>query len=189
MHVGTPSRSRLVSPRPRSDVTTRPTLLHGCASAATAAEARFRIDAPVDVKRAARVIALDVGAADVIADVARLTWRGAVFLTTPVAAGLTEQGHGQDPVLRGMDGSEQRLSDVLANADVAVMVATDDGGADLAAAIGEACWKRRIMTAGLVIDTDRRLGAAVRALRPHAQVLLVSRDADDVVEVLSALRA
>jgi hypothetical protein len=170
-------------------VSTRPTLLHGCAAAATAAEARFRIDAPVDVKRAARVIALDAGAAEATAEVARLSWQGAVFLTCEVASGVSPNGHGQDPVLRAMDGSEQRLSEVLAGADVAVMVATDDDGAGLAAAIGEACWERRIMTAGLVIDIDRRLGAAVRALRPHAQVLLVSRDADDVAEVLSALRA
>ena len=169
-------------------MTTRPTLLHGCAAAATAAEARFRIDAPVDVKRAARVIALDAGAAAVTAEVAQLRWQGAVFLTCEDVPDASGNGHGRD-VLRAADGSEQRLGDVLARADVAVMVATDDSGAGFAAAIGEACWERRIMTAGLVIDTDRRLGAAVRALRPHAQVLLVSSDADDVVEVLSALRA
>lgn len=170
-------------------MTTRPTLLHGCAAAATAAEARFRIDAPVEVERAARVIALDAGAAKVTAEVARLPWQGAVFLSCEGAAGVADNGHGHDPVLRAADGSERRLSEVLSGADVAVMVATDDDGAGLAAAIGEACWERRVMTAGLVIDTDRRLGAAVRALRPHAQVLLVSSDADDIVEVLSALRA
>lgn len=184
-----PSRPRPAFRRPRSDVTTRPTLLHGCAAAATAAEARFRIDARVDVKRAARVIALDDGAAEVAAEVARLPWQGAVFLTCEGAAGVPGNGRGPDPVLRATDGSAQRLSDVLAGADVAVMLATDDGGADLAATIGEVCWERRIMTVGLVIDIDRRLGAAVRALRPHAQVLLVSTDADDVGEVLTALRA
>lgn len=166
----------------------RPTLLHGCASATTAAEARFRIDAPVDIQRATRVIALDPGAAEVTAEVARLPWRSAQFLTCD-APDVSNNGHGREPVLRIANGSEIHLSEILDGADIAVMIATDDDGADLAAAIGEACWERRIMTAGVVIDTDQRLAAAVRALRPHAQVLLVSSDADDVVEILSALRA
>lgn len=167
----------------------RPTLLHGCASATTAAEARFRIDAPVDIQRATRVIALDPGAAEVTAEVARLPWRAAQFLTCDDAPDVSRNGHGRGPTLRIADGSEIHLSEVLDGADIAVMIATDDDGADLAAAIGEACWERRIMTAGVVIDTDQRLAAAVRALRPHAQVLLVSTDVDDVVEILSALRA
>lgn len=166
----------------------RPTLLHGCASAATAAEARFRIDAPVDIQRATRVIALDPGAAEVTADVARLPWRAAQFLTCD-APDVSGNGHGREPILRTANGSEIHLREVLDGADIAVMIATDDDGADLAAAIGEACWERRIMTAGVVIDTERRLAAAVRALRPHAQVLLVSTDVDDVVEILAALRA
>lgn len=143
----------------------------------------------MEVERAARVIALDTGAATVIAEVARLPWRGAVFLTGEDARGIAGNGRAADAVLRGTDGSEHPIAEVLSGADVAVMVATDDDGAGLAAAIGEACSERRIMTAGLVIDTDRRLGAALRALRPHAQVLLVSSDVDDVVEMLTALRA
>lgn len=169
-------------------MSTRPTLLNGCAAAATAAEARFRIQAPVDVRRASRVVALDPGAAEVTALVAELPWRGAVFLTCDGAPDPSGNGHA-DPVLRTRDGSDQHLSEVLDGADVALMVATEDRGAAVAAAIGEACWERRIMTAGLVIDRDQRFHAAVRALRPHAQVLLVSDDADDVVEVLTALRA
>lgn len=167
----------------------RPTLLHGCASAATAAEARFRIDAPVDIRREARVIALDAGAADVIEQAARLPWSGAVFLTVGGPADVSGNGYGRDPVLRTSDGTDQRLTEVLDGADVVVMVATVDAGVDLAAAIGEACGERRIMTAGIVIDTEHRLGAAVRALRPHAQVLLVSNDGDELAEILTALRA
>lgn len=167
----------------------RPTLLHSCASAATAAEARFRIDAPVDVRRAACVIALDPGAAELTAEVARLPWQGATFLRCDGGPDVSGNGHGQDPVLRTADGTEQRLHEVVDRADVAVMVATDDDGAEVAAAIGQACWDRRVMTAAIVVDRDHGLGAAVRALRPHAQVLLVSRDSDDLVELLSALRA
>lgn len=166
---------------------TRPTLLHGCASAASAAEARFRIDAPVEVRRQARVIALDAGAAEVTDELAKRPWQGARFLICDLLG--SGNGHRPDPVLRAVDGARLPLSEALEGADVAVMVATVDDGAELAAAIGEACSQRRIMTAGLVIDTHRQLSRAVMALRPHAQVLLVSSDPDDVVEVLTALRA
>lgn len=167
---------------------TRPTLLHGCASAATAAEADFRIDAPVEVRRQALVIALDRGAADVTAEIAALLWQGARFVTCD---DIDISGNGSHPhtVVRAGDGTQLRLADALVGVDVAVMVATADDCAALAAAIGEVCGERRIMTAGVVIDTDRQLSRAVTALRPHAQVLLVSSDADDVVEVLTALRA
>lgn len=134
------------------------------------------------------MIALDPGAADVTAEVAQRPWQGARFLTCE-DLDAPGNGHGPDPVLRAADGTHLRLTEALEGADVAVMVATVDDGAEFAAAIGEACSKRRIMTAGLVIDSDRQLSRAVTALRPHAQVLLVSSDADDVAEVLTALRA
>ena len=72
-----------------------------------------------------------------------------------------------------------------------VMVATADDGAEAASVIGEACTRRGIMTTGLVFvfGEGRDVAAAVSALRAHARVLLVSRDEDDVPEVLTALRA
>lgn len=171
-------------------VSRRPTLLHGCAAAATTAEASFRIDVSVDVRREARVIALDSVAADVTAELTQIPWNGAqMFVCDKLRHDISSNGHHPDPVLRTLDGAEVRLSEALNGADVAVMVATVDDGADLAEAIGEACSDRHIMTAGIVVDTDHTLGAAVMALRPHAQVLLVSSDADDVLEVLTALRA
>jgi hypothetical protein len=69
------------------------------------------------------------------------------------------------------------------------MVATADDGAHAASVIGAACARRGIMTTGLVFGEGRDVAAAVSALRPHARVLLVSRDEDDVPEVLAALRA
>jgi hypothetical protein len=69
------------------------------------------------------------------------------------------------------------------------MIATDSGGAGAASVIGEACSRRGIMTTGLVFGEGSEVAAAVSALRPHARVLLVSSDEDDVPEVLAALRA
>jgi len=45
------------------------------------------------------------------------------------------------------------------------------------------------MTAGLILGEGCEAGAAVSALRPHARVLMVTKDEHDVSEVLTALRA
>ncbi|HEX5996800.1 MAG TPA: hypothetical protein VFY84_16795 [Jiangellales bacterium] len=169
---------------------TRPILLNSCARAATAAEARFRINAPIAPSRGARVIALDEGAEAVVRRVAEQQWSSArFFVCRPPGLLPTSNGDVADLVLRSTDGSESRLSTELAGADVAVMVATTDDGADAAGAIGDACTLRAIMTAGVVIRDGHDAEATVSALRPHARVLMVTRDEHDVSEVLSALRA
>jgi hypothetical protein len=142
----------------------RPILLNSCAQAATAAEARFRIDRPI-AGRSALVVALDDGAAEVVARVAAQPWLGARFLTSAPSPA--------DPY----------------DADVAIMIATTDADPDAAAAIGRECALRGIMTAGLILGDRREVGAAVSALRPYARVLMVTDDEDDVTEVLTALRA
>jgi len=163
--------------------TTRPTLLNSCARAATAAEARFRIQAPVLAQfRNARVIALDDGAAAVVRAVAAGRWGGARFFTAAVD---TPDGLTLTPVA----GAGTSLADALAPADVVVLVATSDDGAGPAAAIGAACRVRGVMTAGLVVGDGFWSGPAVSALRPYARVLLVSSDEDDVTDILTALRA
>jgi hypothetical protein len=173
----------------------RPILLNACARAATAAEARFRIDAPIAPSRGTRVVALDEGAVPLVRCVAEQPWSAARFFTCtgrPAApVGMPAEGGGDlaDVVLVCTDGSESRLSEELTGADVAVMVATGNEGAAVASAIGDACTLRGIMTAGVVLADVRDAAAAVSALRPHARVLMVTRDEHDVAEVLTALRA
>lgn len=166
-------------------------LLNSCARAASAAETRFRIDVPIKGLRAARVVALDDGAAAVVRRVAREHWGGARFFTYdgPRADAGSSGDAAADMYLRAIDGSQSRLSDELAGSDVTMMVATADDGAKAAATIGKACTVRGIMTAGLVLGDRGEVGAAVSALRPHARVLMVTRDEEDVFEVLTALRA
>jgi hypothetical protein len=172
------------------DIRIRPTLLNSCAKAATAAEARFRIDRPIAELRATRVVALDEGAAAVVRGVADQPWRGARFFGyEPRTGAIESNGHLADIVLRSADGSTARLSVELEGADVVVMIATADDGAEGAAVIGDACTLRGIMTAGLIIGEGRDAGLAVSALRPHARVLMRSRDGRDVSDVLKALRA
>ena len=163
---------------------TADTSLSSCARAATAAESRFRIDAPVE-SRNARVVALDAPAAEVLRSVATLEWAGArFFVCEPGAAGAATGG---EFLLRSIDGAPAVLGSELDGAHVVVMVATEDSGAGCAYAIGKACWERAVMTAGLVLG-DGSQTAAVAALRPHARVLLPTADESDLVELLTALR-
>jgi hypothetical protein len=143
----------------------RPILLNSCALAATAAEARFRIDRPIG-GRSALVVALDDEAAAVVDRVAERPWRGARFL------------HAAD-----------WHPDGLGDTDVAIMIATAGADGDVASAIGRACAERGIMTAGLIVGDRADVAPAVSALRPYARNLMVTDDEDDVAEVLTALRA
>lgn len=139
-----------------------PTLLSSCARASTAAESRFRIDAPAFPRRSSRVIALDPAAAEAARDLER-----DVLLPGDVLPG--EELDGADTVV------------LLASA------AADTDSAAAASALGDAAAARGITTVGIVLpgaSSDR----AVSALRPNAMVLVVLRDATDLPEVLSALR-
>lgn len=158
-----------------------PILANSCARAATAAEARYRIDAPIVPSRGARVIALDDGAATIAARVAGQQWASARFLVCEAGPDALQ--------LRGIGGPCADLAEHLDGADVVVMIATQDAGAACAYEIGRACWERSIMTAGIVLGDGSDAEHAVAALRPHARVLLPSGDESDVVELLTALRA
>jgi hypothetical protein len=138
-----------------------------CARAATAEEARFRIDRPI-AGRSARIIALDETAAEIVLRVAELPWGASRFFARPGDF---------DP------GTE------LEDADVAIMVATADADAEMARKVAQACAERGIMTAGIVLGDRLDVGGAVAALRPYARNLMATEDEDDVAAVLTALRA
>jgi hypothetical protein len=163
----------------------RPTLLNGCAAATTAAEARFRIDAPPRTAREIRVIALDSGAGQVVRSIAARSWRGVRF--------LHHESLRPDGGRPGPPGAGQAfLREMLAGADFVLMVATSGTGAPVAAEVGAACSRLGIMTAGVILpDAPGQMAAeqTAAALRPHARVLLVSRDPGDVAELLSVIGA
>lgn len=202
-----------------SPIQMRPILHSSCAQATTWAEARFRIDGPIEGRRGARVVALDDGAATLVRGLARERWHGARFYTLVArragASAHPDPGAEDDmPLHRAPGGSQRdphrpesnhqqsahiappaseartRLGDELADADVTVLVATRDGAStEAVTTIGVACARRGIMTAGVVLGEPAGVAGTVRALRPHARVLLVSQDEQDVAELLSALRA
>jgi hypothetical protein len=168
-----------------------PNLPSSCARAVTAPEARHRIQRPVSPARAPRIIALDDGAVEIVRRTAKLQWANARFYACEPADGaVTLRGITLRGITaRGIEGRPATLADELASADVVVMIATNDHGADRAYTIGKACWQRSVMTAGLVVSDEPGSERAVAALRPHARVLLPGADESDVVELLTALRA
>ncbi len=148
---------------------TRPILLNSCALAATAAEARYRINPKRPrTPRSSRVVGLDSGAFDVVQELARQPWNDAHFFSLP---------------------GPFRLDEELAGADFVLMVATANDGAAAASAIGDACTRRGIMTAAVVLNGTAETDAAVAALRPHARVLVVTDDRQDIAEIMSAVGA
>lgn len=168
----------------------RPTLLNSCALAATAAEARFRIDAEVDLTRVTRIVALDEAASGVVRSASEGEWGGAHFLVLDTdIPEMAAADQGVDLVLHDAKGARTHLSAELSGADSVVLVATTAPPRAAVRTIGEACVLRGIMTSGVVFGDGGDVREAVAALRPYARVLLVSRDDDDVAGLLTALRA
>jgi hypothetical protein len=166
----------------------QPTLLSSCAYAATAAEARYRINAKQQPPRQSRVVALDAGATTVVRPLVGMPWRNTSFLSYASAAvAPTQPADVADIVLNAVGGSTVRLSQELDGTDFVMMVATANDGAQAASAIGIACAMRGIMTAAVVLGFGHDVDAAVTALRPYARVLLVSHDDQDVAEILSVV--
>ena len=141
--------------------------ISSCARAATAEEARYRIDRPIG-GRSARIVALDDAAAEVVRRVAEMSWGASRFFPSADAFQPATE---------------------LDDADVAILIATADADGDAGAQIARACAERGIMVAGLVLGERLDVGDAVAALRPYARNLMVTEDEDDVAAVLTALRA
>jgi hypothetical protein len=149
--------------------------------AASAEEARFRITTTLAPARNARVIALDPVATAVARRVAAAPWAQARFYAC-------QDTDGDDPLLRELDGPTSPLHTVVSGTDVVVVLASEDSGRAIAAAVGRACTERAVTTAGIVLGDGFEADAAVAALRPHARVLLLFADESDVTELLTALR-
>jgi hypothetical protein len=150
-----------------------------CVNAATAKEAAFRLDYPLAAARNTRVVALDPEAELIVRQAAELPWGQARFYS------VADPGH----TLVEVTGEEVALADALEDSNTVIMVSTDGSNAEAASTIGAACKVRGIMTAGLVVTPGSLTSEALFALRPHARILLVPAEEDDLVELLRATRA
>jgi hypothetical protein len=165
-----------------------------CARAATAKEARFRLDYPNSKPRATKVIALDRESESALRTLQDRSWHGARFLSF---AGASRLGAGLaqltiDARLRDAAGREVDLVAEVESADSVIMMVGAGSSASAAEVIGNACLARGVMTTGLVIagsDRSAEVSRTLRNLRPFAAMLVVSSGSEYVAEMLTALRA
>ena len=148
----------------------------------TAAEARFRVQAPNSLPRAIAVVALDAAARAVVERLARADWRHATFLTALSTDGVHE-----------LAGRQRILTDDVAAADLVVMVAGPGGHAHAASLIGEACSQRRVMTTGFLVGassaSDAEVAKTLAQIRPWSLMVVIAQRDDYIDDMLTALRA
>lgn len=161
----------------------------------SAAEAKYRIEAPNSQPRAVKVIALDAPSERVVKQLAQAQWNRATFLTASAFAAAPRKGEqfSMDGWLIDLAGRTKNLLDEIASADLIVMVATAGENAGAASLIGDACAAKHVMTTALILgtasSTDEALSKMLAQLRPHAMMLVISSADEYVHDMLTALRA
>jgi hypothetical protein len=169
-------------------------MLSESARMSSAAEARFRIDAPNSKPRHVKVIALDATSEAVVKHLAERRWNNASFFTAsafasaPPGRGFSIQGW-----LSDLAGRTKDLIDEVNSADLVVMVATAGENAQAATLIGDACSAKRVNTTGLILGgvhaTDQMLSKTLSHLRPWSLMLVIATREDYIEDMLTALRA
>jgi hypothetical protein len=163
----------------------------------SAAEARFRVQAPNSTPRAIKVIALDATGEAVVRRLAGGGWNHATFFT---AASRGEPGGRGDisPVsvhdtLSDLAGHSRSVTHEVDTADLVVFVAGPGGHAQAASLIGQACSLRRVMTTGFIVGvtpgSEHALSKTLAQVRPWS-LMVVLADSDDYIDdMMTALRA
>ncbi len=169
-------------------------MLSESARMSTAAEARFRIDAPNSRPRHVKVIALDPASEALVKHLAERRWNSASFFTASAFAGAPPgRGFSMQGWLSDLAGRTKDLIDEVNGADLVVMVATAGESVQAAALIGEACSLKRVNTTGLILGgasaTDEMLSKTLSQLRPWSLMLVIANGEDYIEDMLIALRA
>lgn len=149
----------------------RPILASSCAAATSAAEARYRIDRPIEETRRTTVIALDGGAAKINAGAARSASERVRFVTaaSPAACGETRP--------------------LVEDSDLVILVATSELQSSTASSLGRVCEDTGVPVFGLVVGRPLERASAVSALRGQTNMLVASETPSDLADILSDLRA
>jgi hypothetical protein len=158
-------------------------MLSESARMSSAAEARFRIQAPNSKPRAIKVIALDAPSRGVVSRLMQGSWNHATFFTAPSTDGR----------LTDLADAPRSLTDEVETADLVIMVAAPGGHAEAASVIGQACSRKRVNTTALITGatsaSDEDLSKTLQQVRPWSLMVVIA-DADDYVDdMLTALRA
>jgi hypothetical protein len=159
------------------------------ARATTAAEGRFRIQAPNSSPRSVAVVAVDAEGAALAEDLAALPWQGASFWHWRDFA--PDAGAGLAAFLADLGGRTRRVMEVVEAADLVVLLAAPGDSLALPA-IAEAIAARRVPAAAMLLAREAEpaaMSAALARLRPHVGMLVVVQDRDYAAAMLEALRA
>jgi hypothetical protein len=148
-------------------------MLSESARMSSAAEARFRVQAPNSKPRTVKIVALDTASEETVRRLAVASWNQASFYTAPAFT--------------------QDLQAAVADADLVVMVAGPGGHCAVAAEIGAACSERRVMTTALIVGAastpDDELAKTLVQLRPWSLMVVIANADDYIQDMLTALRA
>jgi hypothetical protein len=159
----------------------------------SAAEARYRINAPNSLPRATKVIALDQPSEHLVKRLALARWNGATFFTATAFGGTPRKGESLAGWLSDLAGRTKNLVDEVNSADQVVMVATAGENVPAASLIGEACSLKRVMTTALITGSagksDEVLSKTLAQLRPWALMLVIASADEYIEDMLAALRA
>jgi hypothetical protein len=190
----TPGRSPSTTLDPALRLAGPMSFMSESARMSSAAEARFRIDAPNSKPRLVKVIALDRASEAVVKELSRLRWNNATFFTASVfSREPPEQGFSMRGWLADLAGRAKDLVDEIKTADLVVMVASDGEDAQAATLIGEACSLKRVNTTGLILGgaaaSDEMLSKTLSRLRPWSLMLVIANGTDYIEDMLIALRA
>jgi hypothetical protein len=163
----------------------------------SAAEARFRVQAPNSTPRAIKVIALDQVSETEVRRLAAAGWKHATFFT--VASRGEPRGPGgpsaasPDGALRDLAGRIRNVTDEVDTADLVVLVAGPGGHAQAASIVGQACSLRRVMTTGFIVGvtsaSEDALSKTLAQLRPWSLMVVIANSDDYIDDMMAALRA
>jgi hypothetical protein len=159
----------------------------------SAAEARYRIDAPNSKPRSVKVIALDHPSERVIKELSQRSWNRAAFFTASAFGATPKPGESFSGWLIDIAGRTKNLIEEVDSADLVVMVAAAGESAHAASIIGEACSVKRVTTTALVLGgpsvSDEALSKTLSYLRPWSLMLVIASAEEYIADMLTALRA
>jgi hypothetical protein len=162
-------------------------MLSESARMSSAAEARFRVQAPNSTSRATKIVALDVGSEAIVRRLARGGWEHATFFT---AASRGEHGDG---ALRDLAGHIRSVTAEVDAADLVILIAGPGGHAHAASLIGQACSLQRVMTTGFIVGSasasESALSKTLAQLRPWSLMVVIADGDDYMDDMMTALRA
>jgi hypothetical protein len=172
-------------------------MLSESARMSSAAEARFRVQAPNSTPRAIKVIALDAAGEAVVRRLAGAGWNNATFFTAASPGEPADPGHrspaSPDEALSDLAGRRRSVTDEIDTADLVVLVAGPGGDTPAALLIGQACSFRRVTTTGFIVGvtsaSENALSKTLAQLRPWSLMVVIADGDDYIDDMLTALRA